>query len=186
MRLFTEDRSSNLSRARGVQSALLAELAGFVVLTKTGVARLLWKHRRLYDRRWRSVGGFAGVDAGISLALSDEGSGALLWDDLEVVGATGVCEIDGRRGPLAEDDGPLLLSHGDVLGVVVPVIAEGVDLSLKFVGDGRDEGIIGIVEEVTSLSEEGESLVAEEMVDLAPDKRSDGSGVGHSVTVRKE
>ena len=143
MRLFTEDRSSNLSRARGVQSALLAEFAGFVVLTKTGVARLLWKHRRLYDRRWRSVGGFAGVDAGISLALSDEGSGALLRDDLEVVGATGVCEIDGRGGPLAEDDGPLLLSHGDVLGVVVPVIAEVVELSLKFVGDGEEEGVVG-------------------------------------------
>ena len=126
------------------------------------------------------------MEASGELALSDEGCGALLWDDLEVVRATGVCDIDGRRRPLAEDDGPLFLSHGDVLGVVVPVIAEGVELSLKFVGDGRDEGIIGIGEEVTSLSEEGESLVAEEIVDLAPDERSDGCGVGHSVMVRKE
>ena len=126
------------------------------------------------------------MDAGISLALCNEVSGAFVGDDLKVVGSTGVGEVDGRRRPLAEDDGPLFLSHGDVLGVVVPVIAEGVELSLKFVGDGRDEGIIGIGEEVTSLSEEGESLVAEEIVDLAPDKRSDGCGVGHSVMVRKE
>ena len=45
---------------------------------------------------------------------------------------------------MAEDDGPLLLSHGDVLGVVVPVIAEGIELSLKFLGDGRDEGVVRI------------------------------------------
>ncbi len=49
---------------------------------------------------------------------------------------------------MAEDDGPLFLSHGDVLGVVVPVIAEGVELSLEFVGDGRDEGIVGVGDEV--------------------------------------
>ena len=41
-------------------------------------------------RRRRSVSGLAGVDAGSSLALSDEGSGALVGDDLEVVRATGV------------------------------------------------------------------------------------------------
>ncbi len=40
---------------------------------------------------------------------------------------------------MAEDDGPLFLSHGDVLGVVVPVIAEVVELSLKFMGDGEYE-----------------------------------------------
>ncbi len=91
------------------------------------------------------------MDAGISLALCDEVGGALLRDDLEVVGSTGVCKIDGRGGPGTEDDAPPFLSHGNVLGVVVPVIAEGVELSLKFVGDGRDEGIIGIGEEVTSL-----------------------------------
>ncbi len=44
---------------------------------------------------------------------------------------------------MAEDDGPLFLSHGDVLGVVVPVIAEVVELSLKFVGDGEEEGVVG-------------------------------------------
>ena len=43
-------------------------------------------------------------------------------------------EVDGRSGPVSEDDGPLFLSHGRVLGVVVPVIAE---LSLEFVGDGE-------------------------------------------------
>ncbi len=83
------------------------------------------------------------MDAGISLALCDEVSGAFVGDDLKVVGSTGVGEVDGRRRPLAEDDGPLLLSHGDVLGVVVPVIAEGVELSLEFVGDGEDEGVFG-------------------------------------------
>ena len=44
---------------------------------------------------------------------------------------------------MSEDDGPLLLSHGDVLCVVVPVITEGVELALKFMGDGRDDGIVG-------------------------------------------
>lgn len=62
------------------------------------------------------------MDAGGSLALGDEGTSTLLRDDLEVVGATGVREIDGWRGPLSEDDGPLFLSHGEVLGVVVPGI----------------------------------------------------------------
>ena len=38
---------------------------------------------------------------------------------------------------MAEDDGPLLLPHGWMLGVVVPVIAELVELSLEFVGDGE-------------------------------------------------
>ena len=82
------------------------------------------------------------------LPLSDEGSRAFVGDDLEVVRATGVQEIDRRRGPLAEDDDPLFLSHGDVLCVVVPVITEGVELALKFEGDGRDDGIVGILEEV--------------------------------------
>ena len=61
--------------------------------------------------------------------------GAFVGDDLEVVRSTGVEEVDGRGGPVKEDDGPLFLSHGDVLGVVVPVIAENVELSLKFMGD---------------------------------------------------
>ena len=38
---------------------------------------------------------------------------------------------------MAEDDGPLCLSHGDMLGVVVPVIAELVELLLEFMGDGE-------------------------------------------------
>ena len=49
-------------------------------------------------------------------------------------------EVEGGRGPVAEDDGPLLLSHGRVQGVVVQGKAEVVELLLKFVGDGRDEG----------------------------------------------
>ncbi len=85
---------------------------------------------------------------------------------------------------MAEDDGPLLLSHGDVLGVVVPVIAEGVELSLKFMGDGGDEGIVGVLEEVLG-AEEGEGFVAEEIVDFAPDLGSDGGCVGHGVVIRR-
>ena len=116
--------------------------------------------------------------AGSSLALSDEGSGALLRDDLEVVGATGVCEIDGRGGPLAEDDGPLFLSHGEVLGVVVPVIAENVELSLKFVGDGEYEGIVGGRVMVPG-AEEGACFGLEEGLNFAPDLWRDGDCVGH-------
>ncbi len=41
-------------------------------------------------RRRRSPGGLAGVDAGSSLALSDEVCGALVGNDLKVVGTTGV------------------------------------------------------------------------------------------------
>ena len=81
--------------------------------------------------------------AGVSLALGDEGVGAFVGDDLKVVRATGVGDVDGRCGPVSEDNGPLLLSHGDVLGVVVPVIAKYVELSLEFVGDGEDEGVVG-------------------------------------------
>ena len=117
--------------------------AGFVILPETRIAGLLCDDGRVEDGRRRGVGRLGWVDAGISLALSDEGSGAFVGDDLEVEGATGVCEIDGRGGPVSEDDGPLLLSHGDVLGVVVPVIAEGVELSLKFVGDGEEESVVG-------------------------------------------
>ena len=98
--------------------------------TLHNLARFLHDHERRWRRRWRSVGGFGGVDAGGELALGDEGRGALLWDDLEVVGAKGVEDVDGRRRPVSEDDGPLLLSHGDVLGVVVPIIAEGFELAL--------------------------------------------------------
>ena len=86
---------------------------------------------------------------------------------------------------MAEDDGPLLLSHGDVVGVVVPVIAEGIELALKFVGDGRDEGIVGIWE-VVLMAEEGEGFVADEIVDLTPGERSDGWCVGHCVMRRNK
>ena len=68
---------------------------------------------------------------------------------------------------MAEDDDPLFLSHGDVLCVVVPVITEGVELALKFVGDGRDDGIVGILEEVFGTSE-CVCFVAEEAVDFTP------------------
>ena len=73
---------------------------------------------------------------------------------------------------MAEDDDPLFLSHGDVLCVVVPVITEGVELALKFMGDGRDEGIVGVLEEVLGTSE-CEGFVAEETVDFTPDLGSD-------------
>jgi len=162
----------------------LAILAGFVVLLEGGIAGLVRELGRLYDwRRRRRVCGLAEVDAGISLALSDEGGGSLVGDDLEVVWVTSVEEIDGRRGPLAKDDGPLLLSHGNVLGVVVPIVAEGIELSLEFVGDGRDEGVVGIWEIVT-VAEEGESRAADEIVDLAPDTRSDGGLLRHGVEIR--
>ena len=68
------------------------------------------RRREVYNRRWRTVCGLAGVDAGSKLAMGDEGCGALLEDDLEVVGATGMRDIDGRRRPVSEDDGLLFLS----------------------------------------------------------------------------
>ena len=123
--------------------AFLGVFASLVVLPEVGIARLLRDDGRQDWRRQRSKGGFARMHAGGELALSNEGCGALLWDDLEVVRATGVGDIDRWCGPSTEDDGPLLLSHGDVLGVVVPVIAKYVELSLEFVGDGEDEGVFG-------------------------------------------
>ena len=63
------------------------------------------------------------MDASGSLVLDDEGSGVLVGDDLKFFRATGVYEIDGMGGPLGEDDDPLLLSHGEVLVVVLPVEA---------------------------------------------------------------
>ena len=114
--------------------AFLAKLARLVVLSETGIARPLRDWWRLNDGRSGDEGGFAGVDASSSLAGGDEVCGALVGNDLEVVGSTGVSEVDGRRRPLAEDDGPLLLPHGDVLGVVVPVVAEVVKLSFEVHG----------------------------------------------------
>ena len=46
------------------------------------------------------------------------------------------------------------------------------ELALKFVGDGRDEGIVGVLEEVLGTSE-CEGFVAEETVDFTPDLGSD-------------
>ena len=46
--------------------------------------------RHCNARRRRSPRGLAGVDASSSLALSDEVSGALVGNDLKVVGPTGV------------------------------------------------------------------------------------------------
>lgn len=43
------------------------------------------------------------MNAGGSLALGDEGVGTLLKDDLEVVGATSVEEIDGWRETVSVD-----------------------------------------------------------------------------------
>ena len=69
-------------------------------------------------------------------SLGDEACGAFVGNDLKIVRSTGVEEVDGRGWPVPEDDGPLFLPHGDMLGVVVPVIPEYVELSLEFVGDG--------------------------------------------------
>ena len=156
-----------------MQGTFLGVFARLVVLPEVGIARLLgdsgWEHWR----RRRSVCGLAGVDASSSLALSDEVGGALVGDDLEVVGATGVEEVDGRGGPVSEDDGPLLLPHGDVLGVVVPVITASVELSLEFSGDGEDEDIVrGRV--AVGGTEKGSCFGLEECLDLSPDLWSDG------------
>ena len=86
---------------------------------------------------------------------------------------------------MSEDDGPLFLPHSDVLGVVVPGIAEGIELSLEFMGDGRDAGVVGVKEEVLG-AEEGEGFGAEEIIDLSPDLGSDGWCVGHSVVGKEE
>jgi len=126
-----------------VLKAFLGVFASLVVLSEVWITGLHCDDGRLDWRRRRGEGRLARVDAYGELALSDEVSGALLRDDLEIVRATGVGDIDGWSGPRTKDDGPLFLSHGDVLGVVVPVIAEGVELSLEFVGDGEDEGVVG-------------------------------------------
>jgi hypothetical protein len=163
----------------------LAELAGFVVLPEVGIARLLRDLGRLDWRRRRSKGGLGGVYADGALALGDEGPGTFLRDDLEVVRAAGERDVDWGRRPLAEDDGPLFLPHGDVLGVVVPVIAEGIELSLEFTGDGKDEGIVG--RRVVVLgTEEGECFSFEEILDFAPDERGDRCIEGHSVMRREK
>ncbi|CAL8470485.1 g10027 [Coccomyxa elongata] len=126
-------------------------------------------------------GRLARFNADSSLELS----GALVGNDLKIVGSTGVKEIDGRGGPVSEDDGPLLLSHGDVLCVVVPVIAEGMELSLKFVGDGEYEGIVGGGVLIPG-TEEGAGFGLEEGLDLSPDLWSDGGCVGHAVVGKEE
>lgn len=71
-------------------STFLAILASLIILSERGIARLVGKHRRLYDGRRRSIGGLAGMYAGLSLALGDEVGGAFVGDDLKVVGSTGV------------------------------------------------------------------------------------------------
>ena len=167
-RITMESSANRLVGARGVQGTFLGEFASFVVFPEVWIARLLRELGRLYNRWRRGPGRLAGMDAGVSLALSDEGPGTFLRDDLEVVRATGVCEIDGWGGPRTKDDGPLFPPHGDVLGVVVPVEAEGIELSLKFSGDGKDEGIVG-GRVVCFGTEEGECFSFEEIVDFAPD-----------------
>ena len=75
---------------RGVDNTFLGVFASLGILAKTGIARLLWDGRRVYNRRRRRVGRLAGVYAGSTFALSDEVGGALVGNDLEVVRATGV------------------------------------------------------------------------------------------------
>lgn len=106
--------------------------------------------------------------------------GAFVGDDLEVVGTTGVEEVDGWRGPVKEDDLPLFLFHGDVLGVVVPVIAEVIELSLEFTGDGEDGGVVG-GRVVVLGSEEGFGFGFEEFFDFAPDEWGDEGQIGGQI-----
>ena len=103
---------------------------------------------------------------------------------MEVVKSTGVGDVDGRCGPVSEDDGPLLLSHGDMLGVVVPVEAEGIELLLKLVGDGGDEGVMGGRVKVPG-AEKGEGLALEEGLDDPSDLGSDGGMIGHYAMEKK-
>ncbi len=163
----------------------LGVFASFVVLSEVWITGLHCDHGRMDDGWWRDESRLARVDASGELALCDDGPGTFLGDDLEVVRATSVCDVDGRCGPVSEDDGPLLLSHRDVLGVVVPVVVEGIELSLKLVGDGEDEGVVGGRVKVSG-AEKGEGFSFEEILDLAPDERSDGCLLGHCVLVRKE
>ena len=86
---------------------------------------------------------------------------------------------------MSEDDGPLLLSHGDVLGVIVPGIAEGIELSLELLGDGRDDGVVGVKKEVLG-AEESVGFGPEEIVDFSPDLGSDVGFVGHCKVIRRE
>ncbi|CAK0774441.1 hypothetical protein CVIRNUC_004168 [Coccomyxa viridis] len=58
------------------------------------------------------------------------------------------------------------------------------ELSLEFVGDGKDEGVVG--RRVVVLgTEEGERFSFEEILDFAPDERGDGCIEGHSVMRRE-
>ena len=84
------DTRTNLKPSRGVLSTLLGVFACFIILSERGIARLLRKHRRLYDGRRRSIGGLAGMYAGGSLALGDEVGGALVGNNLKIIGTTGV------------------------------------------------------------------------------------------------
>jgi len=174
-------RLQSLDARRGT---FLGVFAGLVVHPEVWITGLLCDDGRVDDGRWRDESRLARVDASGELALSDEGPGTLVGDNLEVVRATDVCDVDGRRRPYSEDDGPLLLSHGDVLGVVVPVIAEVVELALEFMGDGEYGGIV-CRWEVYGGTEESASLGVEEIEDFAPDKGSDGGSVGHGVVIRQ-
>ena len=168
-----------------VLSTFLGVFASFVVLSEVWITGLHCDDGRLDDGWWRDESRLAWKNAGISLALCDEGPGTFLGDDLKVVRSTGVGDVDRGRRPVSEDDGPLFLPHGDVLGVVVPVIAEGMELSLEFVGDGKDEGVVG--RRVVVLgTEEGERFSFEEILDFAPDERGDGCIEGHSVMRREK
>ena len=80
----------HLGVARCVQGTFLEVFASFVVLSEVGIARLLGDNRREHWRRRRNVRGLAGVDAGYSLALSDECGGAFVGNDLKIVWSTGV------------------------------------------------------------------------------------------------
>ncbi len=83
------------------------------------------------------------MNAGGELALCDEGPSTLLMDNLIVGGATNMEKVDKKRKALAKDDNPLVLPRGNMLGVIVLVETEGIELVLEAVGDGKDESVVG-------------------------------------------
>ena len=56
-----------------------------------------------------------------------------------------------------------------MLGVVVPVETEGVDLALEFVSDGGEDGIVG-VSKVIPGAKKSEAFVSEDIVDCTLDE----------------
>ena len=73
----------------GVLSTLLGVFASLGILSERGIARLLRKHKRQQNDK-RGVGGLSRVDACESFALGDKCGGALVGNNLKIIGSTGV------------------------------------------------------------------------------------------------